>query len=295
MIVGAPSRCLSTLKDFMHYGGVRQTRALLPDVSNVENLLVTKPVNATATFIRDVELYHNLTHPYLLKCHGYAACENDQRVINHQAAGSRQEWHDGLSRLSGREIVYYVTLWEDCGELQDVRSYVSDSRQRSIAIMHDIAKAVQYLHSRRIPHGSLRLINILVRNGHAKLANFHLGHRCHKFKCRSRQLVQNDRFTAPEFFAGCGGDVPCASFAADVFHLGLCWLELLTGEPPYGMLPNEDVVAVLSGQQSYPCPDGADAHVWSKLSKLIAHNPADRPTIDEVVDMFASMATGTAG
>lgn len=298
MLRGENSNTL-TLQRSVKLVGARLTHATLTGLSNEVHFLIAPPVSvessAMTTFVRDVECYHNLTHPCLLNCHGFAVCKDDQRFINHEATSSHRESHEDFSCFSGREIANYVTLWEDCGALQDARSYVSGNQQRSVSIMYDIAKAVQYLHTHGITHGSLRLNNILVCNGHAKLDNFHLGHMCHKFKCRSRQLVQNDRFTAPEFFAGFGGDVPCVSFAADVFHLSLCALKLLTWEPPYGMLPDEDVVSILSGQRSYPCPDGVDLHIWSELSKLIAHDPADRPTIDEVVDRFADMTTGTVG
>lgn len=162
----------------------------------------------------------------------------------------------------------------------------SSRRRRFWRLFYQIACGVQYLHSQGIKHGDLKCSNLVVSaDGTAKVCDFveRESTRAHGRQCTERTV----RWKAPECVVANGPD---PSFEADVFALGLCLIEAWMGETPYGMQPDEEIESLLRDGHTQERPDGLPDSVWSVVERLCAFEPAQRPTISAVVELFREQA-----
>jgi len=95
------------------------------------------------------------------------------------------------------------------------------------------------------------------------------------------------RWKAPECVISNGPD---PSFEADVFALGLCLIEAWVGETPYGMQSDDEIEILFRTGHTLERPDNLPDSVWNAVKQLCAFDPANRPTIDEVVTLFRELA-----
>jgi serine/threonine protein kinase len=162
----------------------------------------------------------------------------------------------------------------------------SSRKQRFWRLFHQIARGVQYLHNQRIKHGDLKCSNLVVSaNGTAKVCDFveRASTRVYGRHMRERSV----RWKAPECVISNGPD---PSFEADVFALGLCLIEAWVGETPYGMQSDDEIEILFRTGHTLERPDNLPDSVWNAVKQLCAFDPANRPTIDEVVTLFRELA-----
>jgi serine/threonine protein kinase len=120
------------------------------------------------------------------------------RLEEHQARGGRQE---GLPR---DELLRYV---------------------------REVGQALDFLHGKGIYHRDVKPKNIVLISGAAYLAD--LGHAVFAgISLVSQSLAGTPAYLAPEAVAGRG-----YSAASDIFSLAVTYLELRTGRPPFGNIP----------------------------------------------------------
>lgn len=166
------------------------------DTEVVVKLFVSDAANTD--FEDKVNLWCTLRHPNVIKLYGACTFRHQCFVCEYAANGSLPEYLERCDE-SGR------TPWK---------------------FLYEAALGLEYLHERNIVHGSLRGSNILIGSDHlAKLANFDL-----RNVVLSYFAIENSnlaRWVSPE---NVRGEEP--SFASDVFSLGMCVLEAVTGKVP---------------------------------------------------------------
>jgi chitodextrinase/tRNA A-37 threonylcarbamoyl transferase component Bud32 len=151
-------------------------------------------------FLQEVRLIASLEHPNILPVYDYGQ-------------------HEGL--------LYIATRYVEGGTLGD-RLPQFHSQARARQMIHSIAEALDYVHSRGIIHGNLKPSNILIdRDGQPLLTDFgafqNMG-----------VGVQGNVYQSPE--QARGGPVDRRT---DVYALGVLLYEMLIGEPPpVGAVPS---------------------------------------------------------
>ncbi|KAI3430353.1 hypothetical protein D9Q98_004948 [Chlorella vulgaris] len=164
-----------------------------------------------------------------------------------------------------------VTEFMEGGNLaQNLRAKTVSWNRRGKKIAIDVARALVYLHSRRILHLDIKSANVLLtRDGHtAKLGDVGMA-----------QIMAGDSvsgsvgtlgWSAPELLLG----EPCDT-KADVYSFGVLLWEIVTGEVPSRGQLRDPVV-----------PDECPPEVAALIDRCLSHDPGDRPTSTNLVELL---------
>ena len=134
-------------------------------------------------------------------------------------------------------------------------------------VMHTLAVAVAYAHSRNIVHRDLKPLNILLdENGIPKIADFGLARRMEdqSHLTQDGAILGTPSYMAPEQASGNSNAIGPLS---DVYALGAILYELLTGRPPFKGATVWEVIQQVRSTEPVP------------PSQLQAGVPADLETI----------------
>jgi serine/threonine-protein kinase len=180
---------------------------------------------AADTDLSRVKTLRTLNHPHIVQIYDFLASDNFLTIIMELLKGSFLQ--EILWRRSKRPV------------------------ENSLAILSQIAEALDYAHQRGIIHGDLKPANVLIQEGDwATLTLFQIG-------CTPRALLGRQNYLAPEEFKG----EPLTS-AADQYHLALIAHEMLTGGLPWTETGTFEVlVCKVNGTYS---PSTEDVHLLGK-------------------------------
>ncbi|MEA3307787.1 MAG: protein kinase [Elusimicrobiota bacterium] len=149
-----------------------------------------------------------------------------------------------VALLQHPNIVEIYTIFEEDGNVYLVFEYIAGrtldvilsdevrmSFERTKNIFEDITKALVYAHSKDIVHRDLKLSNIMIddEEGFVKVMDFGLARKAMESVARltNVEIVGSPAYMAPEQDSGDSGK------QCDVFALGVCLYEILTGDLPF--------------------------------------------------------------
>ncbi|MEM9494007.1 MAG: protein kinase, partial [Myxococcota bacterium] len=144
-------------------------------------------------------------------------------------------------------------------------------------VMWQVAEAVRYIHGKSIIHGDIKSENILLtstpdRHRVVKLLDFGLARV--DVARSSRSIEGTPEYMAPERVHG-----QAASQASDIYALGILFVELLLGAPPF----RGDMEAIfrLHIEDTVPRPskqlgDALDSRADELIARATAKDPAER-------------------
>jgi len=148
-----------------------------------------------------------------------------------------------------------------------------------------VASALAAAHRLGIIHRDVKPGNVLITaDGAAHLSDFGISHSMGDATLTmTGALHGTPAYLAPEVARG--GE---ATFASDVFSLGSTLYAMVEGEPPFGLAPNSLVVLqkVAAAQVQPPRHAGA---LTPFLLRMLAENPAARPTMEEAAAFLARL------
>jgi len=228
----------------------------------------------------------------------------DQRV-RREVANWRSLEHRNITRFLG---IAYVNpgrpacLVSPFIERNDFLAYIGRHPESKIEKARQIACGVQYLRSRDIVHGDLRVENVLVsENGDAQINDFGMS-RILETKGFTTTILRNIRFNAPELMpiTEDASDNILPTYESDIFSLGILFLQLFNGYEedlqkslPYNHVRHRNGTAYDLGllrrihKGERPIRERyapmSDNH-WNLISMCWQGPPSSRPDIDWVVN-----------
>src|SRR3954468_10767697 len=158
-----------------------------------------------------------------------------------------------------------------------------------------VADALAATHAAGIVHRDVKPANILIGQGGrieglVKITDFGISHASGDVTLtQTGQITGTPAYLSPEVAQG----RPMTE-ASDVFSLGATLYACLEGQPPFGMEENAlGMLHRVAGGEIVP-PQRA-GFLKGPLLRMLAADPADRPTMAEVRDELAGLAAGRDG
>ncbi len=240
-------------------------------------LKVLKPelaaVIGAARFLAEIKTTANLQNPHILPLHD-------------------------SGEIDGR--VYYVMTFVDGESLRD---RLTREKQLPIAdairISTAVADALQHAHAHGVIHRDIKPENILLRDGHAVVADFGIALAASSAGSRMTQTgmsLGTPHYMSPEQAMG-ERDLDART---DVYALGCVLYELLTGQPPFTGPTAQSIVAkVITAKPVQPSvlrsavSETLDDAVLTALEKLPADRFASAEQFARAIGGEAASHTGT--
>ncbi|TMW69740.1 hypothetical protein Poli38472_001896 [Pythium oligandrum] len=188
---------------------------------------------------------------------------------------------------------FIVSTYAAKGEL--LRFLANEKKDERVVVwrkLYEAAAGLCHLHRRGIVHGDLKGDNILVgKDGTAMVADFGLSFS----ESGSSSVVSEKKDTlgamawrAPEF-ANLTVERPTRK--SDVYSLGMCIIEAVTGEKPWSGYTSDEIREFLrNGQVKVDKPAVMTDAQWELVQQMIAPSPVDRPDLSAVMSRLEEFA-----
>lgn len=161
------------------------------------------------------------------------------------------------------------------------------SGERKWQIAENIARALVYLHSKKIYHSNLKSLNVLLdKNYFAKICDFGF----ENLKLQTNAIINHHKFStirwaAPEQF----NNIREVSFSADIYAYGTILWELITRKIPYENEFDEmQVCFKISKGLKQDIPDNCHPVLKKIIEDCWKSTPTDRPTAEEILNRLVS-------
>jgi serine/threonine protein kinase len=209
--------------------------------------------------LRSLELIKNLRHPYLLATEDFWVANNRLYIVTELADISLRKRlleckEEGLQGIPEDELFVY---------------------------MLEAADGFDFLHSKLITHRDVKPDNILIVNGHAKVADFGLA-RASESNVAQMSFAGTPAYMAPEVWGGEGGP------PSDLYGFAMSYIELRQGSTPFAAGRVMEVMQIhLSG--AYNFAEFIEEPERDVLRRALARDPAQRyPSCLAFVEDLAS-------
>lgn len=238
----------------------------------------------------------------------FRASARDRAELRRQETEARV-----LAGLSHHALVTLLDAGVDCTDPEEPRVFMvmeladgSDLQRRLTAqgtlsplqsayLGYDLAEGLEYIHERGVVHRDVKPANILLaQHGrvrsrqHAKLTDFGIALLAGTPDDRLGKTTGTAAFLSPE--QANSAEVGPAS---DVYSLGLVLLQCFTGQIAF---PGEIVSSALARLLRDPViPDSIDPAWRRLLASMTARNPAERPSVPDLVLAFRQLVMDELG
>ncbi|CAE6527730.1 unnamed protein product [Rhizoctonia solani] len=194
-----------------------------------------------------------------------------------------------------RGQIAMVSPWMENGPLPQ---YLQRNKKvNRFGLCTQVAEGLEYLHSIKMVHGDLKGGNVLISSdGVARLIDFGNTESNDRFLAFTpARITPTPRWAAPELLQESGA----YSYAADVYALGMTFLEAITSKLPFPELRSDNAViskvlikkeAPSRPQSTIPDRVYADT-LWKLLADCWQYDPASRPKMAYVIEEIKKIHT----
>lgn len=225
--------------------------------------------------------------------------EDESRVLGAKLEKQFNREVTLLSRLRHPNVIKFVAACRKPPVFCVITEYLSEGSLRAhlhklehehnslpleklITISLDIARGMEYIHSRGVIHRDLKPENVLINaDFRMKIADF--GIACEEQSC---DLLADDpgtyRWMAPEM-------IKLKSYGrkVDVYSFGLILREMVTGAIPYEeMTPIQAAFAVVNKNTRPPIPDDCPAALKALIELCWSLHPEKRPEFWQIIKVL---------
>jgi serine/threonine protein kinase len=177
------------------------------------------------------------------------------------------------------DVVYIVRAWIEDESLADWLSRTRTmSLKHTVAVVRQIAAALDYAHSKRLMHGDLKARCVFVaKNGHVTLADLGLAQvQAGTDPWTGMRITKPAKSAgAPEYLSSERAQGQGPNRAADIFALGVLTYEMLAGQVPFSGTPAEILEAQI--HKSPPALHTINPDVPVAVSEVVSRALAKRP------------------
>ncbi|XP_054572899.1 LOW QUALITY PROTEIN: inactive serine/threonine-protein kinase PLK5 [Eptesicus fuscus] len=205
---------------------------------------------------REIALHSRLRHRNIVAFHGHFADRDHVYLVL-----------EYCSRKVHRQSLAHVL---------EVRQTLTEPEVRYY--LRGLVSGLRYLHQQRIVHRDLKLSNFFLnKNMEVKIGDLGLaarvgpGGRCHRVLCGT------PNFLAPEVVSRNGH-----SCQSDIWALGCIMYMVLTGDPPFVAASLSEMYKNIR-EGRYPEPAHLSPNACRLIARLLAPNPAERPSLDHLL------------
>ncbi|RLN95972.1 hypothetical protein BBJ28_00012266 [Nothophytophthora sp. Chile5] len=218
------------------------------------------------TFRREARIWHKARHRHIVNFFG--ACDQGN------------SWFFVCEEATNGKLKNYL--------------YQQKKKGRSLAWrkMYEVALGLHFLHQRHIIHNDLKGNQILVSaEGVAMLTDFGLSF----MSAESRPLAPAHgavRWKAPECLKN---SEIAPTPESDIYSLGMCIIEAVTGEFPWGTLPDAVVMFHVNKGMPLPRPQEFESdEQWKFVKELCAPEPSSRLKLSDAIRKLKKFAAEEA-
>lgn len=201
--------------------------------------------------------------------------------------------HESVLRLLGTfkvggGIGMILDLYET-DLLNEIDAYGPFSSQRTASVTWHISSALKFIHEKNLVICDLKLENVLLRRSvegdRIALADLGL---VHKVATDALAFTGTAAYMAPEALI-----LGRAETSRDMWALGVTVFGLLTGLAPFGKGRLHETIASIKSDDvpMSSLPAGVSLDAKNLISRLLAKDPADRPTATELLQNDPFVAT----
>ncbi|KAJ8083329.1 hypothetical protein PM082_009201 [Marasmius tenuissimus] len=200
----------------------------------------------------------------------------------------------GIYQLEQAQQLCLISPWMEKGNLVQFLNTTKREDVDHYMLVYDVTSGLAYLHRKKIVHGDLKGVNILITDSlRACIADFGLSHVADtqglRITTSTMRPAGTTRWLAPELLLDGGGP----SKESDVYSYACVCYEIFTGLHPFPEFANEMAVAFNVAQGKRPSrPEGApelsDA-MWALMSACWDATPSSRPTASHVLKNVEEM------
>src|SRR5262245_26629804 len=209
---------------------------------------------------------------------------------------------EAIGRMDHPHVVKVFDLGETDGRLfmamelldgEDIRRLIEVSADLPITeklrIFAEACDGFSYAHSRGVVHRDIKPANIMVtKNGTTKILDFGLARmETHQTLTRKGVILGTPDYMSPEQATGKPADP-----RSDVFSCGAVFFEFVTGFKPFRGATLHAVLFNIVSEPTTPvltlAPE-TPTRVAALIHRMIAKNPSDRPSMDEVTAQLRTL------
>lgn len=222
------------------------------------------------------------------------ATDRESRTFHREARIWQKARHPNIVPFFGAcdEGSTYFFVCEEAknGKLVD---YLYRARQEGRSLVWrkllDAALGLHFLHERHVVHSDLKCNQILVsKDGVAMLTDFGLSFLASETS-GDEETVGAIRWKAPEVIRK---EKPVAPNAqSDVYSFGMCVVEAVTSDVPWGQVPDPVVKFHVTRKKSLPRPKAFESDAqWDLVQRLCAFEPSERMKLSDAIEVIRGFA-----
>ena len=144
-----------------------------------------------------------------------------------------------------------------------------------------ISLALQYMHQRKILHRDLKTQNIfLTKRNYVKLGDLGIARVLDSTVDMATTLIGTPYYMSPELFSN-----RPYNHKSDIWSLGCCLIEMCTLKHAFDAKDMNQLVFQILRGHCPPLPEQYSSELARLANQLMAQDPDERPTVDEILQM----------
>ncbi|KAG7090229.1 hypothetical protein E1B28_011829 [Marasmius oreades] len=239
-------------------------------------------------YMREAIVWQQLEHPNLLPFIGvYFMGKNLEQICLVSPWMERGNLACYLKDTSRDHVDHYSLVSVNCSN-----QLCRISHEISVFQVHDIASGLLYLHNKKIAHGDLKALNILITpDGRACIGDFGLSRVIDTYALSvptSSMVTQSKGTTSylsPELL---WSDPPCTSSrSSDIYAFACVSYEVFTGTVPFHGFNDGQIIVAVVFEKKHPLRPDSDStslndRMWNIMVDCWNTDPDLRPLTSEV-------------